>query len=221
MTPERRRAQLLEAAIELYGRRPYEQVSVDDIAAAADVSRALLYRYFSSPKEIYEAALRFAADGLIARFSTHHEGSLLDQLRSLIGEFIAFAEAHDAAFIALLRGGSVVVTAETDAVIDDVRRHAVAEILARTGVTDPTPLALLTLNCWTAVVEGATLTWLQERNLPRAELESWLVDQLIAMVSVTAERDPAVTRSLAQVSNASTSPRTQSGSAGRPMKTAR
>jgi AcrR family transcriptional regulator len=221
MTPERRRAQLLEAAIELYGRRPYEQVSVDDIAAAADVSRALLYRYFSSPKEIYEAALRFAADELIARFSTHDEGALLDQLRALIGEFIGFAEAHDAAFIALLRGGSVVVTAETDAVIDDVRRHAVAEILARTGVADPTPLALLTLNCWTAVVEGATLTWLQERNLPRAELESWLVDQLVAMVSVTAQRDPAVARSLAQVSNASTKPRTQSGSAGRPMKTAR
>jgi AcrR family transcriptional regulator len=196
MTPEQRRRQLLEAAIELYGRRPYEQVSIDDIAALADVSRALFYRYFSSPSEIYVAALRFAADGLIAKFAAPPEGSLLAQLRSLIGEFIAFAEAHAAAFTALLRGGSVVATAETGAVVDDVRRHAVAEILARTGVTDPTPLALLTLNCWTAVVEGTTLTWLQERDLPRTELEDWLVDQLVAMMTATARHDPAVARTL-------------------------
>ncbi|MCE7011324.1 TetR/AcrR family transcriptional regulator [Kibdelosporangium philippinense] len=189
MAPEQRRMQLLEAAIELYGTRPYEQVSIDDIAAAADVSRALFYRYFSSPTEIYVASLRFAADGLIAKFAAPAEGPLLDQLRSLIGEFISFAESHAAAFIALLRGGSVVATAETGAVVDDVRRHAVAEILARTGVREPSPLALLTLNCWTAVVEGTTLTWLQERNLPREQLENWLVDQLLAMVSATATYD--------------------------------
>nr|WP_132123762.1 TetR/AcrR family transcriptional regulator [Actinocrispum wychmicini] len=196
MTPEQRRRQLLEAAISLYGQRPYEQVSVDDIVAAADVSRPLFYRYFSGPSEIYVAALRFAADGLIAKFAAPAEGPLLAQLRSLIGEFIAFAEAHSAAFIALLRGGSVVATAETGAVVDDVRRHAVAEILTRTGVTEPSPLALLTLNCWTAVVEGTTLTWLQERDLPRDELEDWLVDQLVAMVTVTANRDPDVARTL-------------------------
>ncbi|GAB3884973.1 TetR/AcrR family transcriptional regulator [Kibdelosporangium lantanae] len=199
MTPEQRRLQLLEAAISLYGQRPYEQVSVDDIVATADVSRPLFYRYFSGPSEIYVAALRFAADELIARFAAPAEGPPLEQLRSLIGEFIAFAEAHSAAFVALLRGGSVVATAETGAVVDDVRRHAVAEILARTGVDDPTPLALLTLNCWTAVVEGTTLTWLQERSLPRADLEDWLVDQLIAMVTVTANRDPAVAATLRHI----------------------
>jgi hypothetical protein len=112
----------------------------------------------------------------------------------LIGEFMAFAEAHAAAFTALLRGGSVVATAETGAVVDDVRRHAVAEILARTGVTDPSPLALLTLNCWTAVVEGTTLTWLQQGDLPRADLENWLADQLLAMVTATAAYDPATAR---------------------------
>nr|CEL20548.1 Transcriptional regulator, TetR family [Kibdelosporangium sp. MJ126-NF4] len=189
MAPEQRRMHLLAAAIELYGTRPYEQVSIDDIAAAADVSRALFYRYFSGPTEIYVAALRFAADSLIARFAAPAEGPLVEQLRSLIEEFIAFAESHAMAFIALLRGGSVVATAETGAVVDDVRRHAVAEILARTGVGQPSPLALLTLNCWTAVVEGTTLTWLQERNLPREVLVNWLVDQLLAMVTATANYD--------------------------------
>jgi hypothetical protein len=40
---------------------------------------------------------------------------------------------------------------------------------------------------------------LQERNLPRAQLEDWLVDQLIAMVSVTATHDPSVARTLEDV----------------------
>jgi hypothetical protein len=60
---------------------------------------------------------------------------------------------------------------------------------------------LLTLNCWTAVVEGAALTWLQERNLPRAELEGWLVDQLLAMVGATAGHDTTVAAVLARTTS--------------------
>ena len=51
----------------------------------------------------------------------------------------------------------------------------------------------MTLRCWTAVVEGALLSWLQERTLPREALDTWLVDQLTAMLGATAaHEEPAL-----------------------------
>ena len=70
--------------------------------------------------------------------------------------------------------------------------RAVRLILDVTGVSEPSPLLLLTLRCWTAVVEGTLLSLLQERTVPREGLDEWLVVQLVAMVGATAAHDPAV-----------------------------
>lgn len=43
---EERRAQLLEASLVLFTERSYDDVSIDDIAESAGVSKGLLYHYF-------------------------------------------------------------------------------------------------------------------------------------------------------------------------------
>lgn len=192
LRPEERREQLINAAISLYSARSVDQVSVDDITAAADVSRALFYRYFSSTEELFQAATATALDGLIARFRTVYEGSLVEQLRHALHEFVLFAEEHRATFAALLRNGSVMATPDTDALIDQVRHVAVEEIMQRTGVTDPSPMTLMTLRAWIATVEVATLSWLQEQHLTADELVVWLTDQLVGMMAATAAHDPSL-----------------------------
>ncbi len=52
------RARLLEAADELFAERGYEQTTVRDIGARAQVDPALIARYFGSKPELYLAALR-------------------------------------------------------------------------------------------------------------------------------------------------------------------
>lgn len=65
LSVEERRAQLLDAALSLFAHRAPEEVSLDDVAEAAGVSRPLVYRYFPGGKQqLYEAALRSAADVL-------------------------------------------------------------------------------------------------------------------------------------------------------------
>ncbi|SFB62135.1 transcriptional regulator, TetR family [Amycolatopsis marina] len=191
MSPEARRQDLIAAALELFGSRPPEDVSVDDVVKRAEVSRPLFYRYFSSIRELHLAALRSVTDGLIDRLALREEGTPTQRLRAAVRGLIDVAGEYRAGYIALLRSGSVVATSETNAVVDQVRNRAVEVILAETGVTDPSPLLLATLRCWTAVVEGALLTWLQD-GIPRdVELEHWLVDQLVAMLNATAAHDPA------------------------------
>src|SRR4051812_24682389 len=58
MSTAARREQLLAAGAELLGRRPYDQVSIEEIAAAAGVSKGLLYHYFPTKKDFVVAALR-------------------------------------------------------------------------------------------------------------------------------------------------------------------
>jgi AcrR family transcriptional regulator len=192
MSPQARREELIAAALELFGSRAPELVTVDDIVARADVSRPLFYRYFSGIRELQVAALKTVTDGLIDGLAQLQEGTPLERVRGVVRGLIAVADEYQAGYIALLRGGSVIATSETDAVVDQVRDRAVELILEVTGIREPSPLLLLTLRCWTAVVEGTLLSWLQERAVPREQLDGWLVDQLVAMVSATARHDPSV-----------------------------
>ncbi|WP_216209973.1 TetR/AcrR family transcriptional regulator [Amycolatopsis aidingensis] len=215
MSPSARREQLIAAALELFSSQPPERVSVDDIVAVAGVSRPLFYRYFANIRELHLAALRSVTDGLIDRLARHEEQAPpLERLRASVRGLIAVADEYRAGYIALLRSGSVVATSETDAVVDRVRNRAVELILEHTGIGEPSPLLLVTLRCWTAVVEGALLTWLQEGNPARAELDGWLVDQLVAMISATAAHDPAVAEFLAHSSSTFSQPSTSSGLRG-------
>ena len=52
MAHTNRKAQLAEAAAELFGRRGYHAVSVNDIACAAGVTGPAVYRHFGSKQDI-------------------------------------------------------------------------------------------------------------------------------------------------------------------------
>ncbi len=49
----RTRQEILDAARELFDKNPYDDVTMDDIAEQADLSRATLYNHFNSKEDIY------------------------------------------------------------------------------------------------------------------------------------------------------------------------
>ena len=108
LSVEERRSQLLDAALELFAHNAPEDVSLDDVAEAAGVSRPLVYRYFPGGKQqLYEAALRSSADELELCFVAPQTGPLTRRLACALDRYLAFVDEHDAGFAALLRGGSV------------------------------------------------------------------------------------------------------------------
>jgi hypothetical protein len=94
-----------------------------------------------------------------------------------------------------------VETSRTTAIVDGVRRAAAEHILSHLEVTDPGLHLRMTVRMWITAVEAASLIWLDEDKQPPVEdLRDWLVDQFVAVLSVTADRDPqtaAVTQKLA------------------------
>ena len=66
LTPEARRAQLIELGVEMLATRTLDELSVEEIAQHAGISRGLLFHYFASKQEFHievaRAALWLASD---------------------------------------------------------------------------------------------------------------------------------------------------------------
>lgn len=194
MGVEERRQQLIGVALELFSRRSPDDVSIDEIAAAAGISRPLVYHYFPGKQNLYEAALRRAADELAARFTEPREGPLGARLLRVMGRFFDFVDDHGPGFSALMRGGPAAGSSTTNAMIDEVRRAAYEQIVAHLGVTDPPARLAMVVRSWVSLAESTALIWLDGRQIPRAELELQLVHDFAALAAVSAAYDEEMAR---------------------------
>ncbi len=188
----------MAAALELFGARDAEDVSIDDVASAAGASRALVYHYFGGKQELYVAALRSAAGQLEARLRPQDGGSPLDDLASGLGRYFDFVEEHAAGFAALLRGGPANRTGEVGEIVDGVRQRLFRLVQRQMRVEEPSPALRTTLRSWIASVETAGLDWLEHRDIERTTLERMLVEQMVALLGVAARHDPDARRLLEQ-----------------------
>ncbi|MGW2280573.1 TetR/AcrR family transcriptional regulator [Streptomyces sp. NPDC001770] len=190
MGVDERRQQLIGVALELFSSRSPDEVSIDEIAAAAGISRPLVYHYFPGKQNLYEAALRRAADELADRFVEPHEGPLGTRLLRVMGRFFDFVEDHGPGFSALMRGGPAAGSSTTNAMIDGVRQAAYEQILAHLEVEVPSARLELVVRTWVSLAEATALLWLDGKRVPRAELELQLVHDFAALAAVSAAYDP-------------------------------
>ncbi|WP_328401403.1 TetR/AcrR family transcriptional regulator [Streptomyces sp. NBC_00390] len=189
MGVEERRQQLIQVALELFSLRSPDEVSIDEIAAAAGISRPLVYHYFPGKQSLYEAALHRAAEELAARFHEPHEGPLGARLLRVMGRFFDFVDEHGTGFSALMRGGPAVGSTATNAMIDEVRHAAYRQILSHLRIEEPSPRLQLVVRSWVSLAESTALLWLDGRRVPRAELELQLVHDFAALTAVSAAYD--------------------------------
>ncbi|MFJ8105515.1 TetR/AcrR family transcriptional regulator [Streptomyces sp. NPDC096132] len=189
MGVEERRQQLIGVALELFAQRSPDEVSIDEIAAAAGISRPLVYHYFPGKLSLYEAALKRASEDLASRFAEPHEGPLGSRLLRVMRRYFDFVDEHGPGFSALMRGGPAVGSSTTNALIDSVRQAAYEQILTHLGITDPPARLELVVRSWISLAESTALIWLDGRRIPREELEVQLVHDFAALTAVSAAYD--------------------------------
>jgi AcrR family transcriptional regulator len=64
---EERRESILNAANMVFGQRGYDTVRIDDVAAEAEISKALIYEHFRSKQELYGELMNRAALEMLDR----------------------------------------------------------------------------------------------------------------------------------------------------------
>lgn len=186
--PDERRAQLVELGLRLFSERSYDELSIDDIAREAGISKGLLYHYFPSKRDYYVETVRAAAQLLLDR-TDPDIGPEPEALLAGLDAYLGFAEEHAAAFVALMRSG-VGQDAEVAGVLEATRARYVARIAERLGLTDPAPRLRIALRGWVGFVEAASLEWLERRDLARDDLRDLLAQMMLATLAAVGAEPP-------------------------------
>jgi AcrR family transcriptional regulator len=166
-----RRTLIVEAAGRLFGERGYDGTRIDEIAAAAGVTKPIVYRHFGSKRDLYLSLLDRHRDdlaGFVA--SIPAEGSTEERLRSVLETWLDYVEARSYAWKMLFRdaGGGPEIAARRREV--HARARAVLVELIRSLATAPPkrrelePLAELMSMGMAALV----LWWIEDAAVSRA-----------------------------------------------------
>jgi AcrR family transcriptional regulator len=92
--PERRRPQVLDAALELFLERGYEGTSMAAVADAAGVTKPVVYACFPGKDELFRSLLRREEDRILVEIqSAFAESDLSDPEATLIEGFTGFLRA--------------------------------------------------------------------------------------------------------------------------------
>jgi AcrR family transcriptional regulator len=182
---DERRAQLLALGKQAFAERPYDDVSIDDIARAAGISKGLLYHYFPTKRDLYVAGLQEIATELVAKTQAIPlDLPPIDRLKTGIDAYLDHVSAHAPGYMALMRGG-IGSDPEVTRVVEECRGTLIDQFFDKHRDSPLAPMAKhpmvrLALRGWIGYVEAATLDWLGAREVDRVALRDLYVQMLVA-----------------------------------------
>ncbi len=188
LTVDERRARLLELGLQLFSKHSYDEVSTDDIASAAGVSKGLLYHYFSGKRGYYIATIREWARRVVAVTELPPSVTLEAAVYGSLQSFVAFVRGNAEFYQSLLRGG-VGADDEAQPIVESVRQTVARRILSRAGVAEVTPRLRTAVYGWVGYVEATSLDWIaHDHDHDDDELLGLMMASFMALVGVALAR---------------------------------
>jgi AcrR family transcriptional regulator len=185
LSKDARRAEILHAGQQVFTDRSYDEVSIDDIAAAAHISKNLLYHYFTGKRELYLAVIRDSSERMLAATEPDLDMEPMDRLRASLDAHLTYASRHAKGYIKLMRGAG----ADQDIleIITVAHDRVVARTLASLPFPDGAPPEVaLALRGWIGMADNLTLHWLEHRHLPQERVCDLLVELFVAVITAAA-----------------------------------
>lgn len=181
LSTDQRRDQLLEVGLQVFGTRPYSEVSTADIARRIGVSDGLLFHYFGDKRRYYLAVLGSAADDFLAAQGAGEEGTPWQRLQAKLRAQVDFARDFTVAYKAIVSGGNG-ADEELAELAEDARWRSIRLMAHALGIDEPKPELRIALRGWHGFTEGAILEWLKHRDLPEDELVKLMAGELVAIL---------------------------------------
>jgi AcrR family transcriptional regulator len=186
---DERRTQLLRLGIQLFASRPYDEISIDDVAEAAGISKGLLYHYFQGKREFYVEAIRASSLHLLKLTEPDPLLPPSTRLRAAIDAHLNYIQKHGGVYQAIYSGG-ISVGPEVGSILEEHRDVVMHRFLNNLGIARPRPVLRTALRAWIALVEGASLDWIAHPELERDSLRELLVASYVALLEKAFKLDP-------------------------------
>ena len=187
-----RRSQLVEIGMELFAKRPYDEVSVEEIAAAAGVSRGLLYHYFPTKRDFLVEVVRAQLERLAELTAPDTSKVPLESLRETLDAYLDYVQENAQGYITIHRAG-VGTDAEVRALLEESYARDVERIVERiTGGGEASPLLRMAVLGWLSFTIGTVIDWLERPTIGRDELRELLVQAMKGCVGAALAVDPSL-----------------------------
>jgi AcrR family transcriptional regulator len=194
LSAEDRRSAILDSALEVFSRRGYNGASIDEIAQAAGISKALIYEHFPSKKDLHVSLLeRHTQDIFVAlarTADTDEPGEV--RLRKGVDAFLLWVEDNPAAFRLLFRDTFEAEVADVLNRLQNQATGAIAALLAAEPAAVPRSARpadfALGLEAMAQQLSGGVqslaIWWHQHPEVKR----EWLVDRVMEYAWIGLER---------------------------------
>lgn len=188
LSSEARREQLLGIGARMLDDKRLEDLSIEDIAGQAGISRGLLFHYFPSMQDFQTEVARQIMDGLVERLSrAASDDTGDDRLLSSLSVFIDFIAERPDVYRSVVRGARTGQERMRE-LADQTREQIVDLLLANVdpGVPSASGTDLratrLGAHAWIAMTEELVIRWLDDAVISRGELIERITAPLPALL---------------------------------------
>jgi AcrR family transcriptional regulator len=184
LDPAERRGELLEQALLEFARRPYDEVTVADIAARAGASEGLVFRYFADKRELYVEAI---GAGLERAGDVVDPGDPTmpptERFEVGLAAFLDLVEDFPYLIPHLLQGGPA-ADLELQRRVAETYELVADRIIDRMGVADPPDELRWAIRTWLGFVQFTAAQWLEAEGPSR---EALMRTQIATFRAIAAE----------------------------------
>ncbi|WP_369022941.1 TetR/AcrR family transcriptional regulator [Nocardia cyriacigeorgica] len=178
LAPEQRRRLLVDAGARLFAERPYDAVLMEDVATAAGVSRALLYRHFPTKRELFAAVYEQASADLLVATELDPARPFAEQLAAGLDAHFDYFEANAHSVIAANRvlATDPTIQAIISGELGELRRRMLDVLGVDGQLREATSAVLMS---WLTYVRVLTIDCLDNSSLTREQMRQVSVGALL------------------------------------------
>jgi AcrR family transcriptional regulator len=170
LSADERRATITQAAGPLFARDGYAATRLDDIAAAAGVSKPIVYRHFESKKALYMSLLRKHRDDLPTFLEGIDPAASSDAaVRAILDRWLDYVRENQHAWVMLFRdsSGDEEIRALRREVNLRARQVLAAFIADQAGSRIPAEQVEPTAELLSSGLAGMALWWIDHPEVPK------------------------------------------------------
>jgi AcrR family transcriptional regulator len=166
LSPDDRRRQLLGIGLSMLVEKPIQDLSIDAVAAEAGISRGLLFHYFPTKTDYYDAVIG-AALRRVMRNTAPDEGVSPElACEQFVSRVYAQIERRREFYVALVFGNGTIAVGGNR--LESHRMTVARRLIAAFGLDES---AAPVVHAWTAYVEDRALLWSGSDPADRVALE--------------------------------------------------
>lgn len=188
LNPEERRAQLIAIGVRFLAEHPLDDLTIDEIAREAGVSKALVFHYFESRQGVERAIVTTARDSLLLATEPRADLAPRERIRDTLLRIAGFVRDHSGTFSSLVRGVASGAPA-VRAIVDESRELNALRLLdafQELGVDDA-PALRVALRAWVSFAEETLLELIVDRRTDDAAAVVDFLEQTLDGVVVAAQ----------------------------------